>query len=281
MTKPIDIDALLEMLAERLGGEQVDAPVQSASAEVLQDVPAAEPHSRSPAAGAVIVSRLPASDPRYSKIIRRFVERLDEQLAAMEAAWDGRNFGELANLAHWLKGSGGTVGFDAFTNPAKHLEQLAKAKDDSGEIDELLGELRDLQGRLSLDGEAAPVTGQATAPLERRARNGPIVSRLPASDPRYRKVILRFVERLGTQLDAMEAAWKANDYDELAKLAHWLKGSGGTVGFDDFTEPAKHLEQLAKAGQGDQVEEVIAELRDLAAAVQAPQDDEPQQAVAS
>jgi HPt (histidine-containing phosphotransfer) domain-containing protein len=279
MTKPIDIDALLEMLAERLGGEQVDGPLQPSApppGPVTSPVPA-EPGT----SGAPILSRLPASDPRYGKIIRRFVERLDEQLAAMEGAWSARNFGELANLAHWLKGSGGTVGFDAFTNPAKHLERLAKAKDESQEVGEVLGALRDLQSRIRLDGE--PGAGQlaSAAPGERRRPVGPLVSRLPMSDPRYRKVVLRFIERLDGQLDAMEAARKAGDFDELAKLAHWLKGSGGTVGFDDFTEPAKHLEQLAKAGQGDQIEEAILELRNLASAVQPPGEDEPQQAVAS
>jgi PAS domain S-box-containing protein len=280
MTKPIDIDALLEMLAERLGGERTEAPPEAQ--HVPEPTDALPPSSARAAAGAAIVSRLPASDPRYSKVIRRFVERLDEQLGAMESAWQGRNFGELANLAHWLKGSGGTVGFDVFTSPAKHLEQLAKAKDESGEIDEVLAELRELAGRISLDADDAdPTHLQAEVARERRAVKGPIVSRLPASDPRYRKVILRFVDRLDEQLDAMEAAWKAGDFDELAKLAHWLKGSGGTVGFDDFTAPAKHLEQLAKAGQGDQVEEAIAELRQLAAAIQGPEDDQPAQAVAS
>jgi PAS domain S-box-containing protein len=280
MTKPIDIDALLEMLAERLGGKRTEAPPEAQQMPEPTDGPA--PSSARAAAGAAIVSRLPASDPRYSKVIRRFVERLDEQLGAMESAWQGRNFGELANLAHWLKGSGGTVGFDVFTSPAKHLEQLAKAKDESGEIDEVLAELRELAGRISLDANDVDSTqSQVQVASERRAVKGPIVSRLPASDPRYRKVILRFVDRLGEQLDAMEAAWKADDFDELAKLAHWLKGSGGTVGFDDFTAPAKYLEQLAKAGEGDQVEEAIAELRQLASAIQGPEDDQPAQAVAS
>ncbi|MGB5607041.1 MAG: Hpt domain-containing protein, partial [Gammaproteobacteria bacterium] len=77
---------------------------------------------------APLVSRLPAGNPRFQAIIRKFVGRLDEQVRAMEQAWQERNYSELANLAHWLKGSGGTVGFDAFTKPAGALEQLAKEK---------------------------------------------------------------------------------------------------------------------------------------------------------
>ncbi len=89
-----------------------------------------------------------------------------------------------------------------------------------------------------------------------------VVSRL-ASNPRLRPVVDKFVDRMGVQLEAMENAWKTQDYKALAELAHWLKGAGGTVGFDVFTEPAKQLEQLAKAGTEQGLNEVIGELRDL------------------
>jgi len=55
-----------------------------------------------------------------------------------------------------------------------------------------------------------------------------------------------FVERLHNQFDAMRAAQATADLDELAELAHWLKGAGGTVGFDCFTEPADRLNRLAR-----------------------------------
>ena len=34
---------------------------------------------------------------------------------------------------------------------------------------------------------------------------------------------------------------------ELVSLAHWLKGAGGTLGYDDSTKPAEDLESFAKA----------------------------------
>ena len=37
-------------------------------------------------------------------------------------------------------------------------------------------------------------------------------------------------------------------HGQLAALAHWLKGSGGTMGFDGFFVPARVLEHEAKAG---------------------------------
>jgi len=100
-----------------------------------------------------------------------------------------------------------------------------------------------------------------------------IASRL-ASNPRLRPAVVKFVDRLPEQLDAMESAWKLHDFKALSELAHWLKGAGGTVGFDAFTEPAKELEQLARAGTEDGMNEVIGELRDLASRLVRPVADE-------
>ena len=30
----------------------------------------------------------------------------------------------------------------------------------------------------------------------------------------------------------MQRAWAKRDLDEMARLAHWMKGAGGTAGFD-------------------------------------------------
>ena len=71
----------------------------------------------------------------------------------------------------------------------------------------------------------------------------------------------------------MEEAWESRNFAEMKDLAHWLKGAGGTVGFDDFTEPAKHLEQQAKAESADQVKGAIAALRGLARRMVLPGDE--------
>ncbi|MGB5337973.1 MAG: response regulator, partial [Gammaproteobacteria bacterium] len=124
MTKPIDIDGIIQMTADLLGGKRVENAQPAHMPAAVVPAPA-EPVMTDKAP---LVSRLPAGNPRFQAIIRKFVGRLDEQVRAMEQAWQERNYSELANLAHWLKGSGGTVGFDAFTKPAGALEQLAKEK---------------------------------------------------------------------------------------------------------------------------------------------------------
>jgi CheY-like chemotaxis protein/HPt (histidine-containing phosphotransfer) domain-containing protein len=154
LTKPIDIDALFQMLAgvlkaERIGEETGNAPAKrAADREAPSEAVLAEPP---------LVSRLAATNPRFQPIIEKFAGRLSEQLNALSQAWNEKNFDEIARLAHWLKGAGGTVGFDAFTEPAAELEQLAKAKSED-QIEETLAGIRRLAGRIEI---ANPANAQA------------------------------------------------------------------------------------------------------------------------
>jgi HPt (histidine-containing phosphotransfer) domain-containing protein len=58
----------------------------------------------------------------------------------------------LAQLAHWLKGAAGTVGFDAFTEPALVLEQATKVHD-RARVETAMGILRDIAGRVVVPDE--------------------------------------------------------------------------------------------------------------------------------
>jgi CheY-like chemotaxis protein len=167
VTKPIDIDVLLGTLAEKLGiGRRVKAAAQPAFAEpAAPPTPAAPASAPAPmpvleerialgagAAGPPIVSRF-ANHPRLRTAAARFAGRLGEQLNAMDRAHAAGNFVELTALAHWLKGAGGTVGYDEFTAPARNLETLAKAGDAQG-TRAALAELRGLEARLVVPADA-------------------------------------------------------------------------------------------------------------------------------
>ncbi|MDR4488213.1 MAG: Hpt domain-containing protein [Nitrospirales bacterium] len=62
----------------------------------------------------------------------------------------------------------------------------------------------------------------------------------------------------------MDAAYSSRDFDALAKLAHWLKGAGGTVGFDEFFEPARELEFAIQAQDLPEVGRRLHQLQRLA-----------------
>ena len=274
LTKPIDIDGLINTLAERLEYRRSEDPENTPGTTQATQTPEEASHLRvvEPADGPPIVSRLATANPRFRDIIERFTQRLDGQLDAMEQAWAKRDFEELKALAHWLKGAGGTVGFDDFTKPAQQLEQSAWNRDEPM-IDKIINELRQLNRRVVLDeseGKSIPDAGK----IEQKPSDAPVelISQLPQDNPRIQQIIQKFVTHLVLQLDAMDLAWERNEFDELANLAHWLKGSGGTVGFDAFTEPAKRLEQCAKAHDGRQSRAAIDQLRHLSQCIVIPEE---------
>jgi PAS domain S-box-containing protein len=170
LTKPIDVEAMLETLAGRLGGTRVAPdPVEAAraawagalvvpgGAEARADAPPAPGGATmagpggTPAACGDAPARtddaLPRTgdapaDPddgplrsrlsgnaRFAAIADAFAARLPERILRMRAALDAGDLVALAEDAHWLKGSAGTVGFDVFTVPATRLESAARAGD--------------------------------------------------------------------------------------------------------------------------------------------------------
>ncbi|MCM2373419.1 PAS domain S-box protein [Aporhodopirellula aestuarii] len=74
----------------------------------------------------------------------------------------------------------------------------------------------------------------------------PIRSKLPTDDAEIREIVEEFLDTFEYKFGEMKRAWDAGDMNELANLAHWLKGAAGTVGFGCFTEPASNLEGAAK-----------------------------------
>jgi CheY-like chemotaxis protein/HPt (histidine-containing phosphotransfer) domain-containing protein len=152
LVKPIDIDAMIHKLADLLRARSLDSEHSEKHVEVA--VIDAEPKAKPAPAEPPLVSRLAANNPRFRPIVEKFARRLTDQLEAMSKAWNDRNFEELAGLAHWLKGAGGTVGFDAFTEPALGLEQLAKAQN-TEEVEAAIDGLRQLASRIvvSNDGD--------------------------------------------------------------------------------------------------------------------------------
>ena len=68
----------------------------------------------------------------------------------------------------------------------------------------------------------------------------------------------------------MNACCDRNDFEGLAKLAHWLKGTAGTAGFDHFTIPAIRLERYARAGTASSSREALNIVVGLAQLIQLP-----------
>lgn len=115
VTKPIQIDQILATIKGLISSSDIghvdDAPEGSAATQ-----PSCEP----------VFSSLPRELPRFNRIVDAFIATLVERFDEMQKAQANGNWEKLADLAHWLKGSGGTAGFDCLTAPAAALEQHAK-----------------------------------------------------------------------------------------------------------------------------------------------------------
>ena len=90
LTKPVDIDLLLQTLGELLGGRKVEGTVErrQAAAAPLESEPRPVPSSP---AGPPVVSRL-ANHPRLRPVVRKFAEQMPDKMQAIEQAWAGAGF---------------------------------------------------------------------------------------------------------------------------------------------------------------------------------------------
>ncbi len=90
-----------------------------------------------------------------------------------------------------------------------------------------------------------------------------------ADDPDLAAVLSPFVAGLPAQLDGMRDALANGDHEHLRRLAHQLKGAGGSYGYPLLTAVAGLLEQAARTGDIEAAQLALAELAALCQAVAA------------
>ena len=154
-TKPIDIDRLLGLLARLVGEADGEAAAAPDGPRVGSRVePAVEPAGDG-VDGEPIPSSLAAANEAFATIAARFLERLDDELGTIRDAVAANDADLVAERAHWLKGSGGTVGYACLGEPALALELAAKAGDASG-MGAALNDIEALCARLVVRAGDAP-----------------------------------------------------------------------------------------------------------------------------
>ncbi len=144
LSKPIDIDELLRTVAVALNESKADADGSSRDAAKGQTNVFVAPEPSS-----AITSSLPSDNPNFRPIIEGFVTRLHARLEEMRTACEEADWDKVVECAHWLHGSGGTIGFKCFTDPARRLGQLAK-QHDIGESEEVIREIALLADRIAV-----------------------------------------------------------------------------------------------------------------------------------
>ena len=87
-----------------------------------------------------------------------------------------------------------------------------------------------------------------------------------ACEPGLADLVALFVSELPARLEQISAAALAGDFETVGRIAHQLKGAGGSHGFPQMGPPALRLEQAARELKSP--EAVTAALEELAAVCQ-------------
>lgn len=79
-------------------------------------------------------------------------------------------------------------------------------------------------------------------------------------DEDLRDLIPGFFERKHGDCNAILKALPIRDYDSIRKIAHRIKGEGGSYGFDTMTEIGRSIEQAIGARDDHAVGALVTEL---------------------
>jgi PAS domain S-box-containing protein len=97
-----------------------------------------------------------------------------------------------------------------------------------------------------------------------------ITSDLPTDDDEIRTIVQEFVVHLRERVTLIEQVHQRGDYRELEDLAHWLKGAGGSLGFRQFTIPARDLEAACRVQDTAAIQANVEEIRRIMDRVRSP-----------
>ncbi len=172
LAKPIERDLLLSTVQKWLADRPDRSVTRPATAQTTADTTASAVHD--PAAGTARVDvdahvadlsplecELPVDDPDFAEIAQDFIVILESKLEAMRQAQAQADHEGLAQLAHWLKGSGGTAGYTPLSHVAKELERTPM-DDASAEVTRLIGEIDTLRQRAELGLTVAKTATEST-----------------------------------------------------------------------------------------------------------------------
>jgi PAS domain S-box-containing protein len=270
MSKPINLDKLSELLAQLLGGTAIAV---SESHDVADDSPMGATDGSDvtlPAEQAMLISPYLMKDLRFAPIISEFKDRVGQRLKEVHEAIELSDWQTLGEIGHWLKGSAGTVGLDDLVGPAQQLEEAANSKS-TEQCQVQMDLIESIQARIAIDADSGSSfhsiehnqgisvihkTGASPHPVAAADPAGDrdsacldddtrVVSTLPVNQSQYYEIVELFITRLQEQIETMRVAVSNTDYEVVAELAHWLRGSGGNVGFEGFMPLADLLEASA------------------------------------
>ncbi|WP_162006822.1 hybrid sensor histidine kinase/response regulator [Roseimaritima sediminicola] len=116
----------------------------------------------------------------------------------------------------------------------------------------------------------ADIAAQLDTPPTSTAAHRPIRSSLPMDDAEFREIVIDFLPRLEQRGRALQQAFEAGQWKPLSEIAHWMKGSAGTTGFQPLVDPAARLQQAAERQDAEACGELVARLLEMIDHVEVP-----------
>ncbi len=96
-----------------------------------------------------------------------------------------------------------------------------------------------------------------------------IFSDLLVDDPDMLDLVEEFINGLDTRVDDFRQAFEQLNWDNLTRLAHQLKGAGGSYGYVDLSTLGKTMEDAFRAHSADSFAEWMTRLEQLLTAARA------------
>lgn len=260
LAKPVDIDKLLATIGELIGFEEGEI---TGSANETEPTPE---------------SASPANKPKVNSDYRAIFQ---QRLIEFQNAWEIGDDDLMLQTTKDFQAESYEYNQVAIGDSLEELT-VACRKKDLNLLNAAMGQFLTIaQTEIAkLGNEQSTLSAKESSP-ETQSETGSgmnaesqeisyIYSTLPTEELDFAEIIVDFVPVLNEKLNEMDEMHAAGQFGELAKLAHWLKGAGGTCGFNEFFEPSLGLEQSSKTEDAQETRKYLNELRALSKRIWVP-----------
>ncbi len=138
LTKPVDIDTLLETVAAAAGRSEPSESTETSTSAATHATAKSNLSERE-----LIYSSLPTEDKDFREIVGEFLVKMQANVEKLRAAVQQSDWPQADELAHWLKGAGGTAGFSDFTEPTQQVCESIEREQYSA-LESLLAEIQEI-----------------------------------------------------------------------------------------------------------------------------------------
>ncbi len=85
---------------------------------------------------------------------------------------------------------------------------------------------------------------------------------LGLEEDEFIELVELFASSAADDINRLQTAYENNDAEQAAEAAHSLKGSAGNLGFAEFSEGAKIVEDNSRKNNLDGVDEILVDLKE-------------------